>query len=70
MEQELYWLLLVTQMQALSMTMGEVCDKCIFSFDGNSNQISPPFYRERFSHPEVLCYQNLLPAASSSPTSQ
>lgn len=55
MERQPNQVLLVAQMQALSMTVGEVCDKCIFLVDSNSNQISPPFYLELFSHPEVLC---------------
>jgi len=54
MEWQPYWVLLVVWMWALSMTVGEVCDKCIFSVDSNSNKISPPFYLEQFSHPEVL----------------
>lgn len=54
-ERELYWMLLEAWMQSLSMTVGEVCDKCIFTVDSSSNQISPPFYLEQFSHPKVLC---------------
>lgn len=42
-ERELYGLLLEAWMQSLSMTVGEVCDKCIFTADSAQIKFHHPF---------------------------